>query len=136
MGKRTQRRTPNSAQTPHSKLLSRKGCRQAVRARLAAGRSGQRREEPASDRLRQVLQEAALECPICLQTLLWPVLAECGHLFCLPCAEELSRHDYACGMCRNFEPAYEPRVDRRFQHLVRRFLEQGPPEERLIFEQR
>ena len=136
MGERTYRRTANSAGTSHSKRISRKGCRLVVRARLAAGRGERCREEPAGDRLQEVLQEAALECPICLQTLLWPVLAECGHLFCQPCAEELSRHDYACGMCRHFEPTYEQRVDRRFQELVRCFLEKGPSEERLIFEQR
>ena len=60
MGKRTHRRTVNTAGKHSSKRISRKDCRLAVRARLAAGREGRCRQEPACDRLREVLQEEAL----------------------------------------------------------------------------
>ena len=41
-----------------------------------------------------------LNCPICLETLLVPTLTECGHSFCLPCAEESLRHRGTCSLCR------------------------------------
>lgn len=136
MGKSTQRRGRRNAATTAHPRISWKTCGAAARAALAKSRKACERERASAHRMRLLLSEEALECPVCLQTLLWPVLAECGHHFCLPCAEELARHDYACGMCHSFEPSFELRVDSRFQQLVRAFLEGCAPSERLNYEQR
>ena len=55
---------------------------------------------------------------MCLQLLLKPVLTECGHLFCLPCAEDLAKNNYGCGICRSYEPTYDLTVNKFFQVLV------------------
>jgi hypothetical protein len=106
MGKRTQRNSPRHPRKKPFPRISHQQCRTLIRDRLANGRQTTRHNHPNAHKLRPVLHSETLECPICLQTLLWPVLAECGHLFCLPCAEDLSRHDFGCGMCRNFEPCF------------------------------
>jgi hypothetical protein len=46
------------------------------------------------------------------------VLTDCGHLFCLPCAEDLAKNNYACGMCRGFEHTYDLSIVKSFQKLV------------------
>jgi hypothetical protein len=136
MGKRTLRNTPAAPRNSSRPRISRRDCRAIIKARLANGRQTPPHTRPDARRLQAVVQGQALECPICLQTLLWPVLAECGHLFCLPCAEDLGRHDFGCGMCRHFEPCFEPRVDARFRQLVAGHMERCPSEERLVFKQR
>lgn len=70
-----------------------------------------------------------LECPICLQLFLRPVLAECGHIFCLTCAEDLAKNDYPCGICHHNEPTYDLTVYRAFQQLVHAYLRGQPQEE-------
>ncbi|MCB0368874.1 MAG: hypothetical protein KDD45_05335 [Bdellovibrionales bacterium] len=36
--------------------------------------------------MRSLVNEEVLECSVCLQLMLSPVLAQCGHSFCLSCA--------------------------------------------------
>lgn len=126
MGKSTHRRGETNAEKVERPRISRKACRLFVRAKLAGKRGGCKRETVSAHKLQEVLHEETFECPICLQTFLWPVIAECGHTFCLPCAEKLAQHDYSCGMCHSFEPNYEIRVDSSFQQLVQVFLGKCP----------
>lgn len=77
-----------------------------------------------------------LECPICLQLFLKPVLAECGHIFCLTCAEDLAKNDYPCGICHDNEPTYDLTVYHAFQALVNAYLHKCTPEEAQAYEKR
>ena len=75
MGKRTYKPTRSTTPARNCPRISWKQCRLALKARLAAGRTRPCRLQPNPDLLKVVLREDALECPICLQTLLRPVAA-------------------------------------------------------------
>jgi hypothetical protein len=75
MGKRTQRNTPAPPRKKLHPRISHQQCRTLIRDRLANGRQRTRHSHPNAQKMQALLQSEALECPICLQTLLWPVLA-------------------------------------------------------------
>ncbi|MCB1084324.1 MAG: hypothetical protein KDK61_08425 [Simkania sp.] len=47
------------------------------------------------------MDEEVLTCSVCLQLLLSPVQAQCGHPFCLSCAEDLAKNGFACAICHS-----------------------------------
>ena len=76
------------------------------------------------------------ECAICLQTLLKPVTAPCGHIFCLPCAEQLATNHYACGVCKSHKPSLDLASDKKCETIIRAHLEASPLDERTQYAQR
>jgi len=50
--------------------------------------------------------ESALECPVCLERFRRPVLLNCGHSLCTPCASSLAqgRQSISCPTCRQSTP--------------------------------
>ena len=63
--------------------------------------------KPNLDQIQSLINEDVLTCTICLQLLLSPVLAQCGHSFCRVCAEDLANHGFACGICHSHQPSYD-----------------------------
>lgn len=59
------------------------------------------------DQIHSLINEDVLTCSICLQLLLSPVLAQCGHSFCRACAEDLANNGFACGICHSHQPSYD-----------------------------
>lgn len=59
------------------------------------------------DQLGALVDDEVLTCSICLQLFMSPVLAECGHPFCLVCAEDLATYGFACGICHSHQPTYD-----------------------------
>ena len=71
----------------------------------------------------QMLNEEMLSCSICLQLLLFPVLAQCGHTFCRHCSEDLARNGFACGICHSHLPSYDLQQSRIIENLLEDYLD-------------
>ena len=86
MGKNT--RKPAQPRKPKNTPLPRSSPTLALFAKhkLIRKTPAHLQQHPHSDRIRSLLNEDLLTCSICLQLLLSPVLAQCGHSFCLTCA--------------------------------------------------
>ena len=72
--------------------------------------------------MKQLVTEDILECSICLQLMLTPVLAQCGHSFCLLCAEDLATHGFACGICHTHYPTFDLPNSKVIETLLDKFL--------------
>ncbi|XP_005107732.1 E3 ubiquitin-protein ligase rnf146 [Aplysia californica] len=47
----------------------------------------------------------ALECPVCLQTCIYPVQLPCMHIFCFLCVKGVANRSTRCALCRQQIPA-------------------------------
>ena len=102
-------RKPGSGRKPKNQPLS---CKSPVLALIAKNKLIHKTCEhsctgPHAAKLRELVNEEVLSCSICLELLLSPVLAQCGHAFCLHCAEDLASHGFACGICHSHHPALD-----------------------------
>lgn len=81
-------------------------------------------------RISKLLNEEILSCSICLQLLLRPVLAQCGHSYCLFCSEDLAKNGYACGICHTHLPTYDLPYSHTIEKLVNEYLDKQESPER------
>lgn len=70
-----------------------------------------------------MLNEEILSCSICLQLLMCPVLAQCGHTFCLHCSEDLAKNGFACGICHSHLPSYDLQRSSIIEKLLEDYLD-------------
>ncbi len=87
MARKTRKQTAKEDKTNPHKIISKKHFRHLLKKQLK-----KRSEDnlPAStnllNKLDSLVDEETLTCTICLQLFINPVLAQCGHAFCLGCA--------------------------------------------------
>ena len=79
---------------------------------------------------RVLVNEDVLTCAICLQLLLSPVLTECGHSFCLACAEDLANNGFSCGICHSHQPNFDLPNSSTIETLIEEFLLHSECEEK------
>lgn len=48
---------------------------------------------------------SAFECPVCLQSLSFPVQLPCRHIFCFLCVKGVANRSKRCALCRQVIPA-------------------------------
>ncbi|RUS79390.1 hypothetical protein EGW08_012850 [Elysia chlorotica] len=49
-------------------------------------------------------EETSLECPVCLQTCIYPVQLPCRHIFCFLCVKGVASRSKRCALCRQQIP--------------------------------
>lgn len=124
MPKRSQKKGETSSRKKRFESLGYKAYRNLVKQKFLRKRKLCVSDETVNIRLKGVMREEMLECPICLQLLLRPVAAECGHVFCLTCAEELANKKYACGICHIHEPTVEVFHHKKFENIIKSHLQE------------
>ena len=102
--------------------LSPRGLREKTKTKFISKGRQQLNPQLQSSRISELLSEEILSCSICLQLLLWPAFAQCGHSFCLCCAEDLARNGFACGICHTHLPSYDLQRSPTIEKLVSEFL--------------
>ena len=63
-----------------------------------------------------------LTCPICLEIAVLPTLTDCGHLFCLHCAEDTFITDKACAVCRRLTQNYQFEESQTLKRLIQTYV--------------
>lgn len=86
-----------------------------------------------ADRIRGLVDEEVLTCSVCLQLLLVPVLTQCGHCFCMGCAEDLAKNGFACAICHSHEPTYDLPFSSILETLLQDYLQRSEEEDRQFY---
>lgn len=121
---RTSRKTaPKPSRRRSADALTRKQLRDIVKNKMVEKSTLRGRAVISWERLNRFVSEETLSCSICLQLLLKPVLGQCGHTFCLPCAEDLALHNYACGICHSHAPTFDLKICPALEKLVSKYLQ-------------
>lgn len=63
-------------------------------------------------------------CSICCEVMVGPTIIECGHSFCVECAEKYADYNTTCPICRNVQQMNEYTVSGTTDGLIKQFASQ------------